>query len=319
MSVDVVLATFNGGRFLREQLDSLLVQSFSDFRVLVGDDGSSDETLAIVAEYSRKNPDRFFFLEAALGLGACGNFARLLSESTGDYVFLSDQDDVWDREKMSLSLEAIKSLEAKVGENTPLLVHTDLLVVDDELRLISQSFFDFQHLDSRRTDFRDLLFQNTVTGCSVVMNRALVRKALPVPSAVVMHDWWLALVASSFGYIGFVNRPLISYRQHSSNQVGAKGWSATYVLKRLRQLSSKRVAANLGDPIIRQARAFFERFQHELSSEQLRVVCVVSGFDKCSGISRVVNAAMIRARKHGVLRTIAFYWLLLRAEFVARL
>lgn len=318
MSVEIVLASYNGGSFIQQQLESLLAQTYSDILLLIGDDGSTDETLAIIATYVERFPGRIRLLVPAHRLGVCGNFSRLLAATTADYVFLADQDDVWDCDKVAASMDAMRSLENQHGTHMPLLVHSDLRVVDAELHPISSSFFDLQRLNRFRSDFRDLLFQNNVTGCASLVNRALVEKALPIPPGVIAHDWWLAVVASAFGHIHFINRSLISYRQHSCNQVGAKGWSARYLRRQLAQLVDKRQAGDLGYPVILQADAFGRRFGNELSSIDRKIVDQVRRFDKCSGVSRVIRAAKLRARKHGLLRTIALYWLLLRADFSHR-
>lgn len=315
MSVDIVLATFNGERYIREQLESLLIQTFNGVRVLIGDDGSSDGTMLILREYQDKYPDRIFLMEAPGGLGSCANFSFLLTKSTADYVFFADQDDVWDKDKVMVSLAAMRSMESMYGENAPLLVHSDLRVVDADLRFVEKSFFDFQRLKSTQASFCNLLFQNMVTGCSVLANRALIVKATPIPSGVVMHDWWLALIASAFGHIYCIDRSMLSYRQHSSNQVGAKGWSFEYFKKRFVQLCDRRSAAVLGFPVIRQAQSFYDRFHNELTPDNLLICAQVVSLTRRSPISRVMTALRIRAKKHGVIRTIALYWLLIRADF----
>ena len=315
MSIDIVLATFNGERYIHEQLESLLAQSYPDFKIRISDDGSSDGTLSVVSDYQFRYPGKIVLMNSPGGLGPCGNFFHMLKESPADYVFFSDQDDVWDTDKVRLSLNAMRFLEEKHGNDVPLLIHTDLRVVDADLNLISSSFFEFQRLNSWQTSLRDLLLQNVVTGCTVVMNRSLIRKALPFPDDVVMHDWWLALVASAFGHIHYVDSPTLSYRQHSYNQIGAKGWSPKYLLNRLAQLSDRTLAAELGRPVIRQAKVFGNRYQKELSLTDLNLVNQVVGLEDCPGVLRVVTAAKIGLRKHGFLRTVAFYWLLLWADF----
>lgn len=318
MLIDIVLSSFNGERFICEQLDSLVAQSFTNCRVLIGDDGSTDRTLFIISEYQKRYPSRIFLLETPGKLGACGNFAFLLSKSTADYVFFSDQDDVWDSDKIQVCMDEILSLEKKYGPNVPLLIYSDLRIVDENLCKISSSFFEKQHLQRFRTRFKDLLFQNVVTGCTVLVNRSLIQKALPFPREVVMHDWWLALIAAAFGEAHCVDRPMVSYRQHSENQIGAKGWSIRYVMDLLTRLSDRRLAANVGYPIIRQAKAFSTRFGHALGVADSELVDQLRQFDKYSGVHRLIKAFRMRVKKHGCLRTIAFYWLLVVADFTHR-
>lgn len=316
VNADVVLATYNGQRYLQQQLDSLLGQSVSNTRILIGDDGSSDGTLTLIDQYSSKSPERVQVLPKDRGgKGACGNFNRLLLATDAPYVFLCDQDDVWDEDKISVALELLRELESVHGNEMPILVHTDLRVVDQSLAVTSDSFFEFQNLDAQASSFKQLLVQNMVTGCTVVVNRALLNKALPIPEDAIMHDWWLALVAAAFGKIGFVNRATMSYRQHGANAVGAKGCTIALIGSRLKKLMSKSGAANLLRPALVQAKAFVRCYKESLSAEQLASVgCMVQMPDQ-PGVKRVWAAVKARLCKQGVMRTLGYYWALLIASF----
>lgn len=315
-TVGIVLATYNGRNYLQQQLDSLLGQSVKNIRILVGDDGSTDGTLELVCRYVEAFPGRVQVLPSEHGgKGACGNFNRLLVASDASYVFLCDQDDVWDADKISVALERLRELESVHGTDTPILVHTDLRVVDQNLKVISDSLFEFQNLDAQASTFKQLLVQNMVTGCTVVVNRALLNKALPIPADAIMHDRWLALVAVCFGKIGFVDRATISYRQHSRNTVGAKGWNVSLIASRFKQLLSAVGAGELLRPEIKQAKAFLQRYKSSLSAEQLVALgCMAEMLDK-TGVVRVMSAARAGLRKQGLMRTVGYYWALLRARF----
>lgn len=226
-ALDILLATYRGGRFLRQQLDSLLAQSDCDFRVLARDDGSDDDTTAILAEYAARHPG---WLEVLPGdgvpRGARGNFAELLSHGRAAYAMFCDQDDRWHADKIAASRAAMSDLERSYGGKAPLMVHADLRVVDATLAPIDDSLARLLRLDLvRGTQLNRLLMHNAVTGCTMLMNRALIEAARPIPPASPMHDWWVALVASSLGHIGVLERPLIDYRQHDGNALGAMGMS----------------------------------------------------------------------------------------------
>lgn len=316
LQADIVLATYNGQRYLEEQLDSLLGQSVSNTRILIGDDGSLDGTLQLVDQYAVKLPGRVQTLPKDPGSkGACGNFNRLLMASDAPYVFLCDQDDVWDADKVHVALELLRELESVYGTDTPILVHTDLRVVDQNLAVTSDSFFEFQNLDAHASAFKQLLVQNMVTGCTVVVNRALLNKALPIPADAIMHDWWLALVAAAFGKIGFLNRATVSYRQHGANTVGAKGWTIALIGSRLKMLMSSSGAGSLLRPALVQVKAFVRCYKESLSAEQLASVsCMVQMPDQL-GVSRVLAAGKAGLHKQGVMRTLGYYWALLIASF----
>ena len=219
--IEIALATFQSAKYLRAQLTSLFAQSHQDFSILVADDGSTDSTLDILAEYSALNPNRIRLLtfEGRSG-GPCENFARILHATQAPYLMFCDHDDVWLPDKIAVSLSRMRNLEEKSGSDKPLLVHTDLAVVNSELQPLFSSFAQREHLSPRNSELRRLIMQNNVTGCTMLMNRALYRLARPIPQGAPMHDWWIALVAAAFGRISFVDSATVLYRQHASNIVG---------------------------------------------------------------------------------------------------
>lgn len=223
-SVVIVMATYNGQRFIEEQIRSIQAQSFSDWKLFVRDDGSSDDTVQKISQIECEDNRISLIRDDAGNQGAIGNFAFLMKvahEEGAEYVFFADQDDVWRPDKMETMLAAILELERIHGARMPLLVHSDLMVVNEALEPISESFVMFSRLSPAIADLGVLLCQNQVTGCACVSNRALIELAYPVPGDVLMHDWWLALLASSVGKIGYIPMPLVKYRQHTGNVIGA--------------------------------------------------------------------------------------------------
>lgn len=228
----VLLPVYNGARFLAEQLQSILAQSFGQLTVLCRDDASSDGSAAILAGFAERYPKQIIVIDDALGnLGARANFSRLMQLAldlpTGTkgaintYFALSDQDDVWHPSKLATLLSAMQQLEAGQPE-IPALVHSDLQVVDESGGVIAPSMAKFQGLRPDRDRFAAQLMSNTVTGCTALMNRALLARSTPVPSQAIMHDWWISLVASAFGRRRFLTQSLVDYRQHGNNTIGAK-------------------------------------------------------------------------------------------------
>lgn len=223
-TVDILLATYNGAQFLAAQIESLLSQTYGNWRLIARDDGSTDGSLGILKDYAGRHPGRIELLEdAEPGLGPCGNFGRLLAHASADYAMFCDQDDVWLPEKTERMIAAIQELEAECGGDTPLLVHCDLRVVDSALEMLAPSFWRYQRLNPVKGQFLNrLLIQNVVTGCASIANRAAVQLALPIPQDARMHDWWLALVAAAFGRVGYLPEALVLYRQHGTNTLGAR-------------------------------------------------------------------------------------------------
>ncbi len=232
-SIDVLLATYNGARYLRPQIESILDQEDVSFRILVRDDGSADETPAVIEDYRRTKPDRIIHVSGSDHLGVVGSFASLLREAKAPYAALSDQDDVWVPHKLRTLLGVMRDLESRHGIGTPLLVHSDLTVVDETLRERHSSFWRYSGFDPRSTSLARLLIKNTVTGCASLVNRALIELALPIPQAALVHDYWLALVARAAGRVGIVEEPLMAYRQHARNTIGARPYRLKSLLERL--------------------------------------------------------------------------------------
>jgi glycosyltransferase involved in cell wall biosynthesis len=264
--VDVLLATYNGSRHLAAQLDSLLAQTHANFRLLVSDDGSTDDTLDILSAYRSRLGGRLVLLSnPAPGRGVARNFENLMQASLSDglapWAAFCDQDDVWLPHKIETTLAAMQGLEA--GEDgVPCVVHSDLTVVGDDLAVIHPSFVQHQRFDPAACTAASLLSINQVTGCAMMVNRTLLRMALPLPQATVMHDWWCTLIAGS-GRRVFVDTPLILYRQHGANQLGAKGRSLSQRFVRLVKDGPgvlRRVRA-LGQGTRAQAQALCKRLQ----------------------------------------------------------
>lgn len=270
--IDIVLPAFNGEAFLPEQLNSLLNQTETGWRLLAMDDGSADGSAAILVRYAAQYPEKIVLLPNASPSGsAAAAFLRLISRTDAPYVMCCDQDDFWYADKLRLTLEKMKELEEKRGRDTPLLVHTDLAVTDAGLNLLSPSFVRSQRLNPGVTAFGRLLAQNNVTGCTVMINAAL-RSLLPpdaLPS-LAMHDWWMALVAAAFGEIGYIDVATVSYRQHGGNAVGAKAvGSLRYQFDRLTQSDGIRHSMLR---TYRQAEAFQELYHDMLPKDLRRLV-----------------------------------------------
>ena len=225
--VAILLAAYNGETYIREQIDSLLRQSYSEWALFIHDDGSVDRTPEIIRDYERTYPDRIHVLPGEPCGGAKENFFYLLRQVAAPYVMFCDQDDVWLPEKIEETLSQMKTLEAQSGAEIPALVFSDLSVVDENLNLIADRMSVYQKLDPDRVRPENLMIQNVITGCTVMVNRALVELALKVGNTdnVVMHDWWCALVAACLGKTAFIDKPLILYRQHGKNSIGAKKYN----------------------------------------------------------------------------------------------
>lgn len=285
-SVLVLLPVYNGAAYLQAQLESVIAQSHPLTYILCRDDGSSDDSLGLLEAASQAWPDRVFVVKDALGnLGASGSFALLLQHAqaldlpplaalgANPCIALCDQDDIWHADKLATCVAALETLE-KVHPNLPALVHSDLRVVAEDGSEIAPSMARYQGLQTQDHRFHAQVLSNTLTGCTSLMNMALVNKSLPIPPQAIMHDWWLSLVASAKGVRQYIDQPLIDYRQHQGNAVGAKALAG----KPLKRNRIKRLFDNRHAEIFRlnarQAAAFLRRYKFQLSLFQITTLLI---------------------------------------------
>lgn len=220
--IAILLATYNGAAYLRELLDSLENQTQVNFRVYIHDDGSRDGTLDIIDEYCDRFPERYERVEGPRGLGSKHSFLYLLEQVEADYYFFCDQDDVWLPDKVQTLLDAIT--EHSLGQQRPLAAFCDMQVVDSKGGLIAESFLDYMGRSGQQTRYTQILIDNPAAGCSMAFNRKLRDCCLPLPvmANIEMHDAWVMMMAAVYGTIVFVPTPLVAYRQHEDNVLGAK-------------------------------------------------------------------------------------------------
>jgi len=295
----ILLSTYSGAKYLKNQIDSLLSQTYDDFRIIARDDGSGDESFSILKSY-----DKIEIVESQQNLGAKGSFAELLGyavkHTDGEFFMFCDQDDVWKNDKIKKTLAKMREMENEY-EDIPLLVHSDVVVVNNNLEVMAGSFWKFQNIDPSRDALSYLLFQNTVTGCTMMINRKLANLVGKIPTEAIMHDWWIAMVASCFGKIGWVDEPLMFYRQHSSNDTGAKRYGLGYFVKRFVQKQSF-------EKYTTQAKVFGKLYD-ELLEERERVL--LNGFSKIDTMSwfeKRVFLLRLGVLKNGFARNVGLMW-----------
>ena len=216
--VDILLATYNGEKYLREQIDSILNQTHTEFRLLISDDGSTDGTIEILKEYKEKDARIDVFFQEN-NLGVVKNFEFLLEKVEAKYYMFSDQDDIWKETKIEKSLN-------KIEEGFD-LVYSDLEVVDENLNVTYSSYWKLKGIYNKikkYNNFESLYLNNFITGCTMISKKELINSFMPLPntSKFVLHDYWISLIISQNGKIAYIEEPLIKYRQHKNNKVGSK-------------------------------------------------------------------------------------------------
>lgn len=223
--IEVLMAVYNGSAYIREQIDSILNQTYENWHLTISDDGSTDGTDLIADEYAAKYPEQITRVYSGVRFGNARDHFMWLSENcTSRYMLYSDQDDVFNPEKMSRLMDAMQNAERQWGRDLPILVFSDQTVVDEKLNVIEPSLMRCQKQAFDSFDYHALLIQNGVTGGAMMVNRPLCSLAVQCRSRerIIMHDWWMAATAARFGKIIYLDEPLSLYRQHGGNSVGAK-------------------------------------------------------------------------------------------------
>lgn len=234
--IEILLATYQGEQFIAEQIESILAQSYSEWTLLIHDDGSNDGTIEIAKKYALAHPSKINFIQDGVRTGgAKNNFSHLLSKSSSDYVMFCDQDDVWMPDKIEISFAQLTKAEREFGKDTPIGVFSDYWIVDSKLNTISESGWKSQQNGAELSaNIRMLAVRNCITGCTMMINRAALSVALPIPDAAVMHDWWIGLAILKFnGRLVPIETPLLLYRQHGGNVVGSKKFGFALLMQRV--------------------------------------------------------------------------------------
>lgn len=263
----VLLSSYNGEKYIREQIDSVLHQEGVDVRLLIRDDGSQDETVAILKEYSRSD-ERIRYYQGE-NLGPCYSFFDLVKHADyADYYAFCDQDDVWDSDKLKIAVETLNRL----NQNRPALYYSNLRVVDENLRFCRNSFSKNRSIRNKYSS----LIEFVAVGCTEVFNCALrdimVRH---IPSKCLMHDAWALTVCSFFGTTVYDPVPHILYRQHQNNVVGTKKNKLEKFRDRIHRLSSRNL-----QPRLLHTETFYEQFSMEIDDEDNRLIKKILGYRK---------------------------------------
>lgn len=253
------MSTYNGEKYLQEQLNSIRNQTNMDWKLYIRDDGSTDKTTDIIRKNIKEDSRIIFFNDNTYdefeNLGVAKSFMKLLEVVDADYYMFADQDDFWLPDKVARSIEIMDKLENEDRER-PNLVYVKNKIVDSNLECIEFMTEDNDMIfqDSKKNP-QDLLvvtvFFNHISGCSLMFNRCLKNLACNVDLNMIdVHDYWIALVAASIGKIEYINEPLFLYRQHNNNEIGGKDFlqviKFTMInrdISKLKMIFTKRIVA----------------------------------------------------------------------------
>lgn len=270
--VSIAMTTYNGEKFLAQQLDSIVLQSYQNIEVVICDDGSTDNTLNIIQSYCNKY--HFITLyQNSHKLGFVKNFEKAISLCKGGYIALSDQDDIWEKDKLKIQMDEMHKLEQNTSV-LPIMIHSDLSMINEENQQTQISYFKFKHYKLKKDkDLGAILGPCGVMGNTILMNRHLKNKILPFPDELDVHDYWIALINELFGKRVTLVRPLVKYRIHSQNTSNSTGKLKISFNKLIKQI----VSFDLPMPYMTTHRKFFlpKLLQNKVISDQDKIIIQV--------------------------------------------
>ncbi|NLB91382.1 MAG: glycosyltransferase family 2 protein, partial [Clostridiales bacterium] len=301
----ILMATYHGEKYICRQLDSLLEQTYQDWHLWVQDDGSKDDTVSIVKAYIARYPNKITLVkDNPHPKGAATNFFSLLPYTTREYLFFCDQDDVWKKEKIAETINCFTQQERLHGKGFPMLIHTDLRVVDEQGKEIASSFMQYQGLKPQAASLGQLLCQNNITGCTVAVNRALLTAIGKdrIPEGLLMHDWWLGIGAAALGKVHFLKNQTVDYYQHGTNEVGAQ--KKHFLKSFLQALKHKEEMKEKIDATYRQARSFYQSYEKVLPLEAKALIKEYGTLPQERKIKRIAKILKRSYKKQGFARVI---------------
>ena len=303
--ISILMAAYNGEKYIEEQIDSLLKQSVNDFTLWVQDDCSTDGTWGILETYKNRFPGKINLMRNKSNMGAKNNFLHMMANIKDDYVMLCDQDDVWLPGKIEVTLAKMKELEKSYTNKTPLLVHTDLTVADKNLSPLHRSYRKATKRNYNRMDYRHIVTMNNVSGCTAMYNRPLAELVNAIPGFCVMHDFWLQMVAATFGRIGHINDATMLYRQHGANALGAKNVNSIgYKLNRLVNNKDVTEAIHSTYP---QAQSMLDVYGDRISPEKKDFLSKYAAIPAKSKLGRWLAIVRLRVFMNGFSRNVAYF------------
>ncbi|MDB5137171.1 MAG: glycosyl transferase family 2 [Mucilaginibacter sp.] len=299
------MATYNGEKFISEQLDSLRTQTYVNWQLVIRDDGSKDNTVPIIREYISRDNRITLIINETNVRGACANFSSLLSYANNnlawEYIMFSDQDDIWKSKKIERSLAAIIALENNY-KNSPALVYTNFELMDS-----SGGFILGEYKLKHHIRLNNLMSFNYVFGCTMIFNKQLADKISNIPFEAENHDYWIALVASIY-QSHFLNEKLIHYRQHSGNASGNVVGNNTMASRIRRLIINPEREIGMSRNVLAMLKLFFERYKDELSHQDKTMLeCYFLAFDS-NRLAVIYRMLKDKIFKKGFFQTLSSFY-----------
>jgi glycosyltransferase involved in cell wall biosynthesis len=295
---EIIMAAYNDAQYVVQQLDSILAQTSTEWKLLIRDDGSTDGTLDICRQYAARWPGKIRLLADHLGnLGYVGNYGELLRHSSGDHVMICNSDDVWLPEKIAKTHAAMRRLEKELGPGVPALVHTNSRVCTEKLEPIAESLMTYLH-KTPNLPLNRLLVENPVYGHTVMINKPLKQLVDGFPKDATCEDWWMAIVATAFGRVLFLDEATVLYRRHSASATRSVEHGLSNYLGK--PLSDYRRRINR---TLRQCEAFYQIYGEKLSPKNKKLLAAAAQIRRSNWLKRRYLIIRHGFFKTGLLKT----------------
>lgn len=313
--ISIALCTYNGEKYLLQQLNSFLEQTLLPFELVACDDASSDSTCKILEEFSHKAPFPVRIVQNVHNLGLRKNFSQAAGLCSGQYTAFSDQDDIWFPDKLEQCYLLMRKAEEEYGTDKPLLIHSDLSLINAENRMIAPSCMKVLHMRHEHIDpLKTLLVRNFVFGCTSLCNRKLMEESIPFPDVITNHDGWCALIAASHGRIIFHPTALVLYRQHESTVTDSA--TSPYNIRSLfKRLNPKRNdTAMLG--FLYQAVELEKRLNDISCPVPSYLRIYIRALQEGGLLSAIRVVLFMRIRTQGIIPNILFFFRISRGSYI---
>lgn len=283
--ISLALATYNGEKYLIQQLESIFSQELAPDEIIIVDDFSTDRTVSIIREYQKSHPAIVLFCNE-INIGPTASFKKAVSLCTCPYIAFCDQDDIWKPFKLQLSLETLVAIE---NPSLPSMVFTDLEIVDHENKSLYPSFWQKHGFKPFSINFYKLLMGNVATGCSIVINKSMANEIAKMPSNVIMYDFWISLISYGFGKVKPINITSIRYRTHSSSVTIKEKLTLSSRLQLFFKIAFEFKSDFLNDEIL-QAETFSQMYECRLNSNNLKHIRRFLNLKYATGFSKKVHS-----------------------------
>lgn len=306
--ITILMATYNGEAYVREQLDSILAQTHKNWKLVIRDDRSSDGTLSILLQYLKSDERISLITYGELHGSACENFSDLSTwalEHTNGLIMFADQDDIWEKGKIAVSLEEMEKMETQYGQESPLLCYSNFQFINENGEELPQKL-----ILPAALQLRVLLNENHAWGCTMILNPALLKLVVPIPADAVNHDYWIALVASALGKTRLIDQPLIRYRQHTHNVSGNID-NMTFAKRFNRYITNRAAMIGPLSANLNTVNVFYSRFYTSLSTGDQEMTSSFIAAYKKGFIPLLITIFKYKIFKIGLAKNAAYLYTLL--------